>query len=145
MPRLPKEVFDKKSRRSQEISLETDPVIKKKKTIKHYYIVYAFVGVMIIELLSLFASYDDKYLTFYYPLLTQLTVMIILLNLALNSERLRFCYRKTTALYILSGYYLFNIIAMIFNIGYFTYSIIADVIIMLTCSLLFITSIIKEK
>ena len=145
MPRLPKEVFDKKARRSQEISLENDTAIKKKKTIKHYYIVYAFVGVMVIELLSLFASYDNNYLTFYYPLLTQLTVMIILLNLTLNSERLRFCYRKTTALYILSGYYLFNIMAIIFNIGDFAYSIVVNVLIVITCSLLFITSIIKEK
>jgi hypothetical protein len=141
MPRLPKEVFTKTTRKI----IDVEKTITNKKDIKHYYLVYAFVGVMIIELLSLFLSYSDNYLTFWYPLLTQLTVLIILLNLVLNTKKLRFCYRKKTALYVLSGYYLFNIMAVIFNIGDFAYSIIVNVLVVIACSLLFITSIIKEK
>lgn len=89
---------------------------------KKPFLVYSIFAVLLIEFFTTIFNWFyestitqyDKYLMFYYPLLTQLSLFIIFFSIFLWKDRLHFCDRKNGAIFYLSLYYLFGVISILF-------------------------------
>lgn len=139
MPRLPIEVIKKVSTLLNKIVEKVD-----KKEIKNKFLIFSFLIIIGIELISLFLVNLKSYLLVIYPILTQLVMFIATLTMALYSKRLRFCKRKELALYLVSLYYLLNAFFVIFPITNYIYSIIVNFVIMGVAVYLLVTEIGKN-
>lgn len=71
--------------------------------------------VLIVEIASIFIRDLPNYACFWYPLLTQSVLFIMVFSVFLWRERLRFCFRKKFAAVFLSLYYLFGVVALVGN------------------------------
>lgn len=143
MPRLPKEVLENGGGSANKVENFNIPT-EKKITFKKKFLIYSFLLVILIELSSIFLVNSKDYLLFIYPLLSQLVPFIILLTLALYSKRLRFCKRKEKSLFILSFYYLFNIVCMFIPMPNYIYSIIVNITLLGVAGYLILTQIENE-
>jgi hypothetical protein len=117
----------------------------KKQIIKEKLLIYSFIGVLLIEVSSLLLESSVHYVYLYFPLLSQLSMFVLVWVLASYSTRLRFCDAKKYALNVLSIYYLFNFIAIIVGLDNYIYSIITNIVILSTSFLLFVYSLIRKK
>jgi hypothetical protein len=68
------------------------------------------------ELTSFFLWENENYKDFYYPLLNQIAILILLINILVWKNILNFCNFKKTGLILLILYYFFEIFAMIFKL-----------------------------
>lgn len=83
--------------------------------------------VLFVEIVSYFIRYEKNYACFWYPLLTQSVLFLLSFSLLLWRERLRFCLRKSLATAFLSGYYLFGMLALIFNCSDSVYASVVSI------------------
>ena len=127
MPRLPDQSLPNKL---IGFVKKTTSKIKEVK-VKNKFMVYSFASIILIDVASLFLYKLESYPLFIYPLLT----------LAMYSERLRFCIRKETSIWVLSGYFLFNIIALVFQLDNYFYGVVVNLIILSTAFVLLFSSI----
>ena len=68
-----------------------------------------------IEVISLFIRNVKNYACYWYPLMTQIGFFLVVFTFLMYRERLRFCLRKKLAVAFLSLYYLFGVIALVFQ------------------------------
>lgn len=120
-----------------------------KKTI----LVYSVFAVILIEWFSMIYQYIvpqtpnlvyDRYLFFWYPLLTQLALFVLFFSLYLWKERLHFCFRKSAATFYLALYYLLGVIGVLFCIQANLYYMIISVASIGLATLIFIVSFFKQ-
>ena len=81
------------------------------------YFIYWIAGVLAIELSSALVYTQPNYDLFWYPLLTQLQVLVLLVAFLTHGKVLNFCSSKMTALWAFCGYYAWGIICLIFQIN----------------------------
>lgn len=108
------------------------------------YFIYWIAVVLAIELLSAALYSQPNYTLFWYPLLTQLQVLVLLVAFLTHGKVLNFCSSKMTALWAFCGYYAWGIICLIFQINGQIYSYITDGI-LLSVFVVFIYNLIKNK
>lgn len=87
----------------------------------------------------------DIYVVKVYPLLSNLSLFIILFSIFLWNDRLRFCFRKSATTFYLSFYYLFNCLAVLtcFNTNYY-YQIVSLGLLVIS-TFLFIASLLNSR
>lgn len=73
------------------------------------------------ELVSLKLRNLKGYECYWYPLLTQVGLFLLVFTFLMYRERLRFCLRKKLAVAFLSAYYLFGTAALVFGFSDKTY------------------------
>ena len=137
MPRLPDQSLPNKL---IGFVKKTTSKIKEVK-VKNKFMVYSFASIILIDVASLFLYKLESYPLFIYPLLTQIDLFILCLTLAMYSERLRFCIRKETSIWVLSGYFLFNIIALVFQLDNYFYGVVVNLIMLSTAFVLLFSSL----
>jgi len=120
-----------------------------KKTI----LVYSVFAVILIEWFSMIYQYIvpqtpnlvyNRYLFFWYPLLTQLALFVLFFSLWLWKDRLHFCFRKSAATFYLACYYMLGIISVVFCIQANLYYSIVTYGTLGLATLIFIVSFFKE-
>lgn len=87
----------------------------------------------------------DRYLFFWYPLLTQFVLFIILFSLFLWKERLHFCGRKSATTFYLALYYFFGFTAVLFCFSASIYYTIISYTSIALATIVFLASILKES
>jgi hypothetical protein len=90
----------------------------KKKSLADNIFIYAFLGVILTEYASVIIwKYSEVhfYTIFWYPILGNLIVMLLILPNLINARKLKFCLAKKLAFWSLFGYYAMNILTIIFN------------------------------
>jgi hypothetical protein len=121
-----------------------------KKTI----LVYSVFAVILIEWFSMIYQYIvpqtpnlvyDRYLFFWYPLLSQLALFVLFFSLYLWKERLHFCFRKSAATFYLALYYLLGVFGVLFCIQANLYYTIISVASIGLATLIFIVSFLKQN
>ena len=108
------------------------------------YFIYWIAGVLAIELLSATLYSQPNYALFWYPLLSQLQVLVLLVAFLTHGKVLNFCQSKMTALWAFCAYYAFGIISIIFQISGQMYSYITDAI-LLSVAIVFIYNLVRNK
>lgn len=120
---------------------------------KKLILVYSIFAILIIEWFSLFYQkivpqtpnlVYDRYLFFWYPLLTQLALFVLFFSLYLWKERLHFCFRKSATTFYLSLYYLLGVFGVLFCIQANLYYTIISITSIGIATLIFIVSFFKE-
>ena len=112
---------------------------------KKNFLIYSIFYVLIIEAISLLIRYEKNYACFWYPLFTQIGFFLFSFTFYLWNEKLRFCILKNASLLLLSWYYLFGTIALIFNFSdSFYYSVTSNTFLAFS-SLLLIYSFYNKK
>lgn len=120
---------------------------------KKLILVYSIFAILIIEWFSLFYQkivpqtpnlVYDRYLFFWYPLLTQLALFVLFFSLYLWKERLHFCFRKSATTFYLSLYYLLGVFGVLFCIQANLYYTIISITSIGLATLIFIVSFFKE-
>ena len=146
MPRVPRQsltffssLFGKSKQENTTLSIGF------KKPIKDSLLIYSFLGILLIELSGLLLESSAHYVYLYFPLLSQLSMFILVWVLASYSTRLRFCNAKKYSLNVLSIYYLFNFLCTIVGLDNYIYSTITNIVILSTTLLLFGYSLIIKK
>lgn len=117
---------------------------QKLEVLKKQPLILNFIFILIIEVVSNFIKFNPDYVTFYYPLLTQLGMFIFSFSFYLHRERLRFCSRKTASLFYLSIYYLFNIFSLFICLEKAIYYDIINLGLLLIVFVLFIMSFLNK-
>lgn len=82
----------------------------------------------------------DVYLTFVYPLLSQLALFIMFFSIFLWKDRLHFCSRKSATTFYLSLYYLFGVVSLVFCLSANIYYTLISYAALAFASLLFVAS-----
>jgi hypothetical protein len=98
MPRLPHESLPKKMGLLQQNAQKNVSI-------------YGIFAVLILELLSNLLVDRQNYLVYFYPILTNAVIAVVLLQCVTA----KYCVRKKIAYYTLTAYYLFNMIAIWFQ------------------------------
>jgi len=83
------------------------------------YNTWALVIIFGIEVLSYLLWDNETYKDFYYPLLNQITIGLLLLNVYGWRKRLNFCKYKSRSILLMVAYYFTGALAMIFKIEAF--------------------------
>ncbi len=121
---------------------------------KKNFLVFSIFMVLLIEWFSIIYlnTYEqkqqivyDKYLFFWYPLLTQLALFIILFSIFLWKERLHFCARKSATTFYLSLYYALGFFAVLFCLQAKLYYQIITISNLFVASYVFLVSIFKNN
>ena len=79
------------------------------------YSIWGLAYLFIVEVISLILWDNINYKEFYYPLLNQIAILLILINIFTWRNRLNFCKFKKSGLIALIIYYLIEILSMIFK------------------------------
>jgi hypothetical protein len=79
------------------------------------YSIWALAYLLIVEIISLLYWNDVNYKNFYYPLLNQIAILLLLINIFEWRKRLNFCKFKKSGLIAFIIYYILEILAMIFK------------------------------
>jgi hypothetical protein len=79
------------------------------------YSIWALAYLLIVEIISLLYWNDVNYKNFYYPLLNQIAILLLLINIFVWRKRLNFCKFKKSGLIAFIIYYIVEILAMIFK------------------------------
>lgn len=87
----------------------------------------------------------DRYLFFWYPLLTQLGFFVVCFSLFLWKDRFHFCYRKSAVVFYLSCYYLLGFLGVLFCFSASIYYTIVSYSSLFIASFLFIVSLYKNR
>lgn len=111
---------------------------------KKPFIVYSIFYLLGIEVLSYFIRNLSNYACYWYPLLTQTGYLLIIFSVFLWSERLHFCFRKNIAVLLLSIYYLFGVISILFQFSNLFYAEVISFILLICSLLVLFLSIFKE-
>jgi hypothetical protein len=120
---------------------------------KKMILVYSIFAVIIIEWFSMIYQYNvpqtanlvyDRYLFFWYPLLSQLALFVLFFSLYLWKERLHFCFRKSATTFYLALYYLLGVFGVLFCIQANLYYTIISITSIGLATLLFIVSFFKQ-
>jgi len=131
MPRIPSCAFCRKM---------TETLKENKKTFLIYSIFYLF----IIELISYPLNSLKNYACYWYPLLSNTGLFLLLFSIYLWNDKLRFCFRKNLAILFLSMYYLFGSLSILFKVSDNFYTNFTLSILLLISVLTFILSIFKK-
>ena len=107
MPSVPKESLGKRFSQSKQ-RLES--------LVKDTVYVYAIFAILILEICSLFLRELETYVDYWYPLLSQITLFVVLFSTYLKSDAHRFCQRRKIAFLLLSIYFAFGATSIIFQI-----------------------------
>lgn len=121
MPRVPSEALGKRNKSA---------LIK---TIKKRSFIYPMFIVLALELASLLVwkGSETNYVNYWYPLLTQTTIAVLLFGALPQVLGPVSCQRRKIAYYLLSGYYVFNILSIVFQVsdlmytGFISYTLLA--------------------
>ncbi len=100
--------------------------------------------VLIIEIISIFLSKKQNYACYWYPMLSQVCLFLIFFSIFLWNEKLRFCFRKNIAVLLLSIYYFFGSIALLFKFSHLYYYEVASVIILIASIVVLVLSLFKK-
>lgn len=120
-----------------------------KKTI----LIYSIFAILLIEWFSMGYQYIvpqtpnlvyDRYLFFWYPLLSQLSLFVLFFSLYLWKEKLHFCFRKSATTFYLSLYYLLGVVGVLFCIQANLYYTIISIGSIAIATLIFIVSFFKQ-
>jgi hypothetical protein len=135
MPRVPSEALGKRTKSA---------LIK---TVKKGSFIYPMFIVLALELTSILAwnVSEKSYLTFWYPLLTQVTIATLLFGFLPQVFSPISCQRKKIAYYLLAGYYVFNIGAIAFKVSDLVYTEIISYSLLAGAFLLTLFSIYKNR
>jgi hypothetical protein len=120
-----------------------DLLEKVSKNIKKNIKMYAFLAIILIELMSMqMQNYvpQDVYAYKIYPTLVNLEFAIIFLAILLNADRLRFCIRQKLIILFLMLYFIFNLITMIFPVCWSDYTNVVNYSFMVVISILFLAT-----
>lgn len=115
-----------------------------KKTCKKTFIYSVFV-LILIEVLSLFIRDSKDYVNIYYPLLTQISMFLMLFNIFYSSDKLRFCTRKKLAILSLLSYYCIGIFSIFVKAKAANYVNIVSNLLLVTAVVLVFLSLIRKK
>lgn len=122
-------------------------------TNKKTFLIYSIFVVILIEWFSMVYQYIvpqtpnlvyDRYLFFWYPLLSQLALFVLFFSLYLWKERLHFCFRKSATTFYLSLYYLLGVFGVLFCIQANLYYTIISITSIGLATLIFIVSFFKQ-
>lgn len=128
--------------------------IKNKFKDKKFFLTYSIFMLLIFEWIS--AIYlncfhtttqliTDFYVVKMAPFLTNMSLFVVLFSLFLWKDRLHFCFRKSATTFYLSGYYLFNAVAVLFCINATIYYTIVAYGFLLIATFLFFVSLLNAK
>lgn len=151
MPVTPSGSLGKKVKASVPKQVVTEP--KKKvggpsKTTRDNIFIYSFLIVILIEYSSVIAwhySSDVKYTLFWYPILSNLLILALVLPNVINSDKLKFCGVKKWAFRCLFLYYLMNTITVLFNCQDVIYRTIVNNIFLGLAFVLSVTAILQKN
>jgi hypothetical protein len=87
----------------------------------------------------------DRYLFFWYPMLTQLALFILFFSLYLWKDRLHFCFRKSATTFYLSCYYLLGFLGVLFCFSASIYYTIISFTSLVLGTLIFIVSLFNKS
>lgn len=121
--------------------VKTHNFLKEKK--KQFLTLSVFI-VLLFEVVSLFLRKEPNYSCYWYPLLTQICSFLLLFSLFLWKEKLRFCFRKNLSILLLSIYYFFGSIAILFKFSNLYYYEIASFLILGASILTIVLSVFKK-
>ena len=107
------------------------------------YFIYWIVAVLLIEMASVVLYYTQpNYDLFWFPLLTNLQFLVLLVAFLTHGKVLNFCKDKMWALRAFCGYYLFGTISIIFQLNSQIYVNISQGILLLVF-VMFLVNLIK--
>jgi hypothetical protein len=86
----------------------------------------------------------DRYLMFWYPMLSQLALFVLFFSLYLWKDRLHFCFRKSAATFYLSCYYLLGFFSVLFCFSASFYYCVISYTSLALATLIFIASIFNK-
>lgn len=112
---------------------------------KKSFLIYSLFCLLLIEVVSIFIRYNENYVQYWYPLLTQIGFFLLVFSLFLWRERLHFCYRKNVAVFVLALYYLFGAFSIVAQVSDKAYTSIISYSLLGLCGLIFILSFIKSN
>lgn len=120
-------------------TIKPKSLLKKINEMVKGYGVWAVAFLFLQELVSLFFWDDENYKNFYYPILNQFALLILLLNIFVWKNKLNFCVFKKYGIIALILYYLCGILAMIFKIeiyiNYISYYLLGISIVLMIFSI----------
>tara|TARA_R110000772_G_scaffold35637_11_gene85865 strand:+ start:7349 stop:7768 length:420 start_codon:yes stop_codon:yes gene_type:complete len=108
MPVVPKESLPKRS------FTNAKETFKKLRADRLY--VYAVFVLLAIEIISLVLRNQNDYVYYWYPLLAQIELLVIVFTTYLKSDAMRFCQRRKIAFLLLSVYFAFGATAIIIQL-----------------------------
>lgn len=99
--------------------------------------------VLLVEIASIFIRDLPNYACFWYPLLTQTVLLIMVFSVFLWRERLRFCFRKKFASVFLCLYYAFGVVALLANFSNQLYVDVVSFTLLGAATVLFLLSFLQ--
>ena len=109
MPAVPKESLG--GRLSQLVVKSQDKIYK-----------YNIFAVIVLEVLSMFLRESDKYVNYYYPLLSQLVLAVLVFTIYHKAKFLKYCTRKIWAYRFLMYYFVFGVVSIVLQLDNSTYT-----------------------
>ena len=83
---------------------------------------YNIFAVIVLEVLSMFLRESDKYVNYYYPLLSQLVLAVLVFTIYHKAKFLKYCTRKIWAYRFLMYYFVFGVVSIVFQLDNSTYT-----------------------
>ena len=110
MPVVPKESLPKKMPSFKESKTRLKNMLSDKVYL------YAIFIILVLELVSLFLRNEENYVSYWYPLLAQVELFVVVFSTFLKSDEMRFCQRRKIAFIFLSIYFAFGATSIIIGI-----------------------------
>lgn len=104
-------------------------------------VIWGLAGLFILEFISMFLINKPNYALFYYPILTNLGIIVLLLNFIAVAERLNFCVFKRFAILSMVFYYWIGVLFILKSDD--TFLIYAQYFLIAMAIILFVKSIWK--
>lgn len=83
---------------------------------------YNIFAVIVLEVLSMFLRESDKYVNYYYPLLSQLVLSVLVFTIYHKAKFLKYCTRKIWAYRFLMYYFVFGVVSIVLQLDNSTYT-----------------------
>ena len=83
---------------------------------------YNIFAVIVLEVLSMFLRESDKYVNYYYPLLSQLVLAVLVFTIYHKAKFLKYCTRKIWAYRFLMYYFVFGVVSIVLQLDNSTYT-----------------------
>lgn len=83
---------------------------------------YNIFAVIVLEVLSMFLRESDKYVNYYYPLLSQLVLAVLVFTIYHKAKVLKYCTRKIWAYRFLMYYFVFGVVSIVLQLDNSTYT-----------------------
>lgn len=107
--------------------------------------IYSVFFIILVEVFSLFIRDKNNYVNYYYPILTQLSLFIMLFNIFYSSSKLRFCNRKKLAIFSLMMYYLVGFFSIFIELKKGVYLDVVSNLLLFTSVVLIFLSLIRKR